>query len=123
VSELRFTRRVAASAVPVLLDKEQLAAMQATMNRREIAAALGVAPYTLLRAMRYHEIECPPCVPPWLSEPRPRKPVRLTRRDVRWAVRRAYLRADRCPPDCPGRMGCLDTEAGCVLLERQGGAE
>ena len=32
---------------------------------------------------------------------------RITRDDVKLAAFRAYYRADRCPPGCPGRDECL----------------
>ena len=118
MSGLRFTRRVAASAVTVLLDRERLVAMYATRSRHELADELGVSYYTLQRAMRHHKIPC--------RSRRAESPAGMLREGQRAAVRllvwRAYLRADRCPPDCPGREGCLNNEGMCALIERQRGA-
>ena len=72
------------------------------------AKALGTTAVPFARALRLHGIrirargEAPPG-------------RRITRKDVKLAVLRAYAKSDRCPPSCPGREGCLDGE--CVLWE------
>lgn len=46
-----------------------------------------------------------------LNRPGPPEPQGLTLERLKEIVARAYLRNDRCPPDCPRREECLSLEA------------
>ena len=102
---LKLHPRTPPEVVAVLSDRERLAELLATRTQDEVCEFVGCGHISLRKAMDAHGI---------VTRPRGRKiernPAAITREDVKRLVWRAYWRADRCPPDCPGRGECLQGE-------------
>ena len=96
-----------------LMDPEQVAAAYAKHSIRQAGRSLGASQKTMERALDLHGIP---------RRKRGEKPPgtavrRITRAQVKRLVMRAYAKADRCPPNCPGREQCLNADGVCVLGE------
>jgi hypothetical protein len=109
---LELGSHVLPAAAEVLRDGERLAAMYATRTQDELAQELGIGHDSLRRALRYHRV---PIRPRGQRVERDRRA--LTREGLRRLVWGLYDKAGRCPPDCPGRPGCLDPGGECIMGE------
>lgn len=63
--------------------------------------------------------EAGPPAPDPEPEPEPEPPPYRDR--IAEIVTRAYLKADRCPPDCAGRDQCLGPGGACIWYKEGGG--
>ena len=96
------------SAQKVLADRERLAAMYEEMGSCwRVAEAINCGGQAVLTALHWHQIPVQK-----RGGYNRRTPTRITRATLRQIVQRAYLKAGRCPPNCPGRAHCL--EHGCT---------
>ncbi len=97
-----------------LLDKDLIVGLYACNSIKETGRTLGVGQQTIEKTLDYHGIP---------RRARGERPAPMgggiSKGMVRQLVRRAYLRNDRCPPDCPGRAECSLVDEKCVMVEEE----
>lgn len=110
---LALPRNASPETRRALLDGPYLEELYASRTLLDTARLLGIGQDTLRRALLYHGIA--------LHKrgeviDKPNGHSGLTRSQLRRIVLRLYwTKADRCPPDCPGRYTCIDPGAACTL--------
>lgn len=114
---LALPRNASPETRRALLDGPYLEELYASRTLLDTAKLLGIGQDTLRRALLYHGIALHKRGEP-IEKAMQAAHGRITRAKLKRLVLRLYwTKADRCPPDCPGRYNCIDPGAACTLDE------
>ena len=106
-------------AAEVLEDRDRLEAMYRRLgSTHKVAAEINCGAQAVLHSLYRLGIEVQkPGGDRGSKKPNPRKePVkRLSKAQFRKVVQRAYEKAGRCPPGCPGGAQCLGPNGRCIF--------
>jgi len=91
----------------LMLDKDLIESTYSENKLRDAARRLGVSPDMFARALKFHNIR--------IRSKGERIQAGLTKDMVPVIVARAYHKAGRCPPNCPGKEQCLSENGKCVV--------
>lgn len=112
---LALPRNASPETRRALSDGPYLEELYTSRTLLDTARMLGVGQDTLRRALLYHGIALHKRGE---AIDKPNEHSGLTHSQLRRIVLRLYwTRADRCPPDCPGRYTCINPGAVCTLGE------